>query len=124
MLKMAFEVLSADYPVETVKVRFELPIEDFPEGNIETFRGFLVNETHVIYRSSFRELRIVKVAPTDQDHVYLADGPSTAIGYTKKGERFQAVVYDLVHRLQNLDGWSLLMVLSTSDCELNLTEVL
>jgi hypothetical protein len=121
---MALEMLSAGYPVETIKVRFELPIEDFPEGNIETFRGFLVNETHVIYRSSFRELRIVNVKPTDCVSVYLADGPSTAIGYTKKGERFQEVVYDLVHRLENVDGWSLLTKLIAKESEINITEVM
>jgi hypothetical protein len=121
---MAFEVLSAGYPVETVKIRFELPEEDFGSDNVEVFRGFLVNETHVIYRTTRRELRIVKVKPSDFDHVYIADGPSTAIGRTKKGELFQRVVYDMVHRLENVDGWTLLTALSVSDCEFNLTEVM
>jgi hypothetical protein len=118
------EVLNGGYSVETAKVRFELPVEDFGDDNIETFRGFLVNDAFVIYRTKNREMRMVKVKPSDFNHVYIADGPSTAIGRTKKGELFQRVVYDLVHRLQNVDGWTLLTELSTSDCELNLTEVL
>jgi hypothetical protein len=119
-----FEVLSAGYPVETVKVRFELPIEDFPECPTETFRGFLVNEAYVIYRVQRRELRLVKVKPIDSHVVYLADGPSTSIGYMKKGERFQAYIYDLVHRLENLDGWSLLTKLIAKESELKITEVM
>jgi hypothetical protein len=119
-----FEMLSAGYPVETCKVRFDLPQEDFGPEAAETFRGFLVNETYVIYRVQRRELRMVKVKPSDFNHVYIADGPSTSLGRMKKGERFQAVVYDLVHRLQNLDGWSLLAALSMTDSEVNLMEVM
>jgi hypothetical protein len=118
------EVLSAGYPVETVKVRFELPVEDFGSDNVEVFRGFLVNETYVIYRVQRRELRMVKVKPTECASVYLADGPSTSIGYTKKGERFQAYIYDLVHRLENVDGWSLLTKLIAKESELKITEVM
>jgi hypothetical protein len=121
---MAFEFLSAGYPVETVKVRFELPIQDFLDCPTETFRGFLVNEAYVIYRVQRRELRMVKVKSTECDYVYLADGPSTSIGRMKKGERFQAFVYDLIYQLENVDGWSLLTALSVKESEINLTEVM
>jgi hypothetical protein len=118
------QVLSAGFSVETVEVRFELPFEDFGDDNVETFRGFLINEKHVIYRVALRELRIVKIKPTECDYVYLADGPSTSIGRMKKGERFQAYIYDLIYRLENVDGWSLLTALSKQESEINLTEVM
>jgi hypothetical protein len=118
-----FEVLNPGYSIQICKVRFELPLEDFPDSPYETFRGFLIGNTHVIYHSN-RELFVVKVKPNGHGYIFTADGPSTSIGRMQQGDRFQAFVYDLVHRLQNVDGWVLLTKLIANESELKITEVM
>ncbi|MDM5197864.1 hypothetical protein QUF79_07530 [Fictibacillus enclensis] len=104
---MAFEVIDGGMPVETVRVCFEIPGDDYEAPYLETFRGFLVNERHVIFRAA-GEINIVKVEPTEQVSVYKATSSQMTIGSNKPGVNFQALVYELISKLERMSAWDLL----------------
>lgn len=114
--------ISSELP--KVQVKFVLPKEDFPENNIETFKGYSVG-SYAVYVSDYRDLYLVKVKTTEDTNVVIADGRSLSLGKLKAGQRVKKTVSDIVYQLQVMPAFEFVTNVLLKDpytVELNLTE--
>jgi hypothetical protein len=123
VLSMPLIPISSELPV--VKVKFILPLEDFGKNNVETFKGFLINSTHAIYKTSYRELCLVQLKTTEDINTVIANGPSLSLGKLKAGQRVKKTVNEIADQLQVMTAWEFVAKVLIKDpmsVELNLTE--